>query len=88
MLDFGHVQGMVTFPSFHTVLALLVPFALRGYRWVFWPAVTLNAVVLVGTLTEGGHYLTDVLGGASIFVCSAFLVTRLGARQTLAPQTA
>jgi membrane-associated phospholipid phosphatase len=78
LLDFSHVQGLVTFPSFHTVLALLIPFALRGHKLLFWPTALLNGFVLVGTITEGGHYLTDVIAGASIFaVCALALRTRL-----------
>lgn len=75
VLDFSHLQGIVTFPSFHTVLALLIPFALRNYRPWFWIAAGFNVLVIVGTITEGGHHLADVVAGAAIFIaCSSAVV--------------
>lgn len=63
VISFNAITGLVTFPSFHTALALLVPYALRDYKWLFGLAVTVNIVVLFATLAIGGHYLIDILGG-------------------------
>ncbi len=56
-------QGIVTFPSFHTIWALLLTAAFRGRRFLFWPIAILNAVVIVSCITTGMHYLADILGG-------------------------
>ena len=64
-LSMDGVVGMVTFPSFHTILALLVVWASRA-TWWFWPAALLNAVVIASTLPVGGHHLADLVGGALV----------------------
>jgi membrane-associated phospholipid phosphatase len=64
----GRVEGLVTFPSFHTVLAILTAYAVRDVRLLAAPVAILNAVVIVSTLPEGGHYLIDVLAGIAIAV--------------------
>lgn len=65
MLTFP-LKGIVTFPSFHSALAVLMMYAawpLGRVRWVF---VVLNMIVLVSVPVDGGHWLTDVIGGVAI----------------------
>jgi membrane-associated phospholipid phosphatase len=66
-IDLGKLAGIITFPSFHTVVTLLVPWALRRTP-AFWPALALNALMLASTITEGGHYLVDLIAGAVVTV--------------------
>jgi hypothetical protein len=70
--DFGNVRGLITFPSYHTIAALLIVAAVwsRPYRGIF---LILNAAVVITTLTSGWHYLADVLGGIFVVatVCAA-----------------
>jgi membrane-associated phospholipid phosphatase len=72
-----NVRGMVTFPSFHTVLGIIIAYALRGFRWLFAPVAILNAVMIVSTLPEGGHHLVDVLAGIAIALIGLTLVRTL-----------
>jgi membrane-associated phospholipid phosphatase len=72
--SFGKMQGLVTFPSFHTALGIIVTYALRDFRILVLPVTFLNAVMLVGTLPEGGHYLVDILAGFSIAVLSILII--------------
>lgn len=58
--------GIIAFPSFHAVLAVLVPLSLHEHRIAFWASVPVNAVMFVSTLTEGAHYLCDILAGAIV----------------------
>lgn len=67
-IDLSTIEGLVTFPSFHTCLAIITSWALRGIRFVFPAAIILNLAVIVSTLTEGGHHLADVIAGAGISV--------------------
>ena len=60
-LDSG-LAGVVAFPSFHVVLAILPAIALWPMRRIRYVAVTLAAAVCVSTVTTGWHYLTDVVG--------------------------
>jgi hypothetical protein len=78
LLDFQAFAGVIQFPSFHTVIAVLTVFALRG-TWLIWPAVPFNALVLLSTLPEGGHHLADVLAGAAISVLATAFVVHHGA---------
>jgi membrane-associated phospholipid phosphatase len=74
VLDFRKMEGLVTFPSFHTVLAIITAYAFRGFRLLALPALVLNGAVIVSTLPEGGHYLVDVLAGALIAAAGIALV--------------
>ncbi len=69
--------GLVAFPSFHTVMALLAVWFLAGIKRAFVPALLLNAAMVPAILLHGGHYLTDVFGGAFVFAASLFAARRL-----------
>jgi len=75
--DVTRSQGLVTFPSYHAVLAIITSFAVRGVRYVGWPVALLNAAVVVSTIPEGGHYLVDVAAGAAIAMVSILLLRDL-----------
>lgn len=64
-------EGIVTFPSFHTMMALLTAWALRDIRWLCAAVSAVSAVVILSTLPEGGHYLIDIIAGAAIFAIAA-----------------
>lgn len=55
--------AIVSFPSFHTILAILCAFALWSIRWTRWPGVFVATAVCVSTVTSGWHYGIDVMGG-------------------------
>ena len=76
-LSLDRLQGLVTFPSFHTVLAIITTYALRNLRLLFWPALLLNAAVILSTLTEGGHFLIDLPAGAVIACLAISLIRRI-----------
>lgn len=78
------LQGIIAFPSFHTVLALIFMHAHRGLRATFVPFVLLNGLMLVSTPSHGGHYLTDMIGGAAVALASIALVRRVSARRNAA----
>ena len=73
----SNAEGLVTFPSFHTALGILVVYALRDIRPLFVAALIVNAVMIVSTLPEGGHHLVDVIVGAAIGVLSVAIVRLL-----------
>jgi membrane-associated phospholipid phosphatase len=78
VFDFTQTKGIVTFPSFHTVMAIIATYAVRHYRWLFVPFVLLNTVNILSTVPLGGHYFVDVLGGAAIAL-SAIAIVRWNA---------
>ncbi len=75
-LDFAHVDGIISFPSFHTTLAILLVYAVRHHPWTLAVFVPLNMLLIVATLSVGGHYLADVPAGAAVAVIS-IAATRL-----------
>ena len=62
-IDLRRLQGLVTFPSYHVVLALLFIWAVRGIKWLLPLSLAFNAIVVVSTLSAGGHYMIDAPGG-------------------------
>ena len=86
IIDLDHMAGIVTFPSFHTVIALLVVHAMRRDGWLLMPAVGLNALMLASTITEGGHYVADVLAGSAVTLVAVTVAGALtGSRAARAP---
>ena len=62
--------GVVCFPSFHVVWAILCASALWGFRPIRIPVALLSLMIIVSTLTTGWHYFSDVLGGIAIAALS------------------
>lgn len=69
----SQAQGIVCFPSYHTALAILFIYAHRGIRWFWLPITLLNLLMLLSIPVEGGHYLTDMLGGAVVAFCAIWI---------------
>jgi hypothetical protein len=70
--------GIVCFPYFHAVMAVLFAVAHRGNRWTFPPFIALNALMLTAIPYTGDHYLSDLIGGTGVAV-----VALIGARRLL-----
>ncbi|WP_224788929.1 phosphatase PAP2 family protein [Pandoraea terrae] len=68
------LQGLMSFPSFHTITAVLCAYAVRSVQPVFPLAVVLNVVMVCSTPTQGGHYLSDVLAGLAVAVVAILAV--------------
>lgn len=78
VIDFNTPNSncLITFPSGHTVLAIVTTYALRGSRWTLIPALAINGTMMISTIPHGGHYLIDVVAGAAIAVCSIAAIRR------------
>lgn len=60
--------GMISFPSFHVVWALLLTYAVRCWRVIFGLLICLNTVIIISCVVLGWHYMADIIG--SIFIVS------------------
>jgi PAP2 superfamily len=75
----GQDAGIMCFPSFHVVWAVLSARALWGFRSLRAPVGILATLISISTMTTGWHYLVDVLGGlvvaeVSILVARTYLL--------------
>jgi membrane-associated phospholipid phosphatase len=74
--------GIVCFPSFHVIWAVLSATALWSVKPLRIPATLLATLIVISTVTTGWHYATDVLAGflfagGSLVCADALLMQRL-----------
>jgi membrane-associated phospholipid phosphatase len=74
MLTVSRTQGIVAFPSFHTVAGVLLANMARGRKW-FLPVLALNVLMIVSVMSEGAHFAVDMLSGL-ICACVAIAASR------------
>lgn len=67
-LYFNDMIGLIGCPSFHTVMALLVVYALYPIPYINVAFIILNIFVLISVPADGGHNFVDVLAGAFVSV--------------------
>lgn len=66
-------KGLIGFPSYHAVLALLVMWYARSLPRLVWPLAAINGLVLVATPIQGGHHLVDVLAAFPVTALALWL---------------
>jgi membrane-associated phospholipid phosphatase len=81
-------EGVITFPSLHAALAVILIAALWPVRVLRWPIVVLNAAMLAATPVDGAHYLIDVIAGVVIAAFSVAAAWAVAVRASLAPAPA
>jgi hypothetical protein len=76
VLRLADMGGVVAFPSFHTVLGLIIAQALANgpARWL---GVIAAATVAVAAIPMGGHYAVDLIGGLAIWLAAAAIARRV-----------
>lgn len=60
--------GLIAFPSFHVIWAVLLTNACRSKKIFFYPMIIFNLVLIASTVLLGWHYLTDVFGGVILAI--------------------
>jgi membrane-associated phospholipid phosphatase len=76
-------KGIICFPSFHVMLAIVSCVAMCSVRVLRIPAILLASLIVISTLTTGWHYVADVVGGLTLAVIAELLAkgfTRIEAR--------
>jgi membrane-associated phospholipid phosphatase len=71
------LQGIVTFPSFHAMLAVLLAYASLTFRILRWVFVPLNVAMVFATPAVGGHYLVDVVAGVGVGFLAIYIARRI-----------
>jgi len=81
-------DGVVTFPSLHTALAITVTAALWPIPVARWLIVPVNVLMMASIPIEGSHYFVDMLSGSAVALGAHVAARRLTARHTLPLATA
>lgn len=76
-------KGLVGFPSFHGALAMMVAWYARDIRYLRWPVLILNALVLVATPIQGGHHVVDLAGGLAVVIAAVSATGWIARRKQL-----
>lgn len=74
------MTGVVSFPSFHTAMALAYTWGFRNTGPIAWCIGLLNLLMLCAIPWCGGHYLIDMIAGAGVMVAALFLTRLVFAR--------
>ena len=63
-----HLDAIISFPSFHAVMAVLIAYSLRGLGAVSVAVAVLDGCMIVATPAGGQHYLADVAAGIALAI--------------------
>ena len=84
--DAVHVDGIISFPSFHAAMAAILAYSFRGLGVVSWVIGALNVAMCVSAVPDGFHYVTDIVSGVLLAAICLF-ITRERTRQVcMAPR--
>ncbi|SDP73827.1 PAP2 superfamily protein [Phyllobacterium sp. OV277] len=64
--------GLISFPSFHTVMACLSVWFTRRIHYLFPIFVVINILMIPAIIIQGGHNLVDVIAGVAVFATALF----------------
>lgn len=88
------MTGVISFPSFHTVLALAYAYGFRKTGNIGYVIAAANLIMLFAVPFVGGHYLIDMIAGAAVMLLSLVIVKtapllwrKLGMDRTTAEST-
>lgn len=73
-VSWNTLEGMVSFPSFHTAAAVILTRSFWTYKLLRWPGVLLNVIMAGSAVACGGHYFVDILAGAGVGLLSLMLL--------------
>ena len=81
--DLTKIQGLVSFPSFHTALGVFFVYSVRRVRVLFPIIAALDVAMVISTPTQGGHYLVDVFGGLILAFATVQILARMPGTRTV-----
>jgi membrane-associated phospholipid phosphatase len=73
-------EGIITFPSLHAALALILAAALWRLPVLRWIGLALNVLMLISIPVDGGHYFIDIFAGLAIAALSLVAARWIAAR--------
>jgi membrane-associated phospholipid phosphatase len=83
-LDMGKLVGVVTFPSFHLVMGLVIARAAWPFPMLKWPGLIWAIMIAISTIPIGGHYLVDLIAGGVVWLAIIALFQGVIAKDVVA----
>jgi membrane-associated phospholipid phosphatase len=77
VIDLEAIDGIISFPSLHAAVAVIVPLSLRWNKPLLWPVLGLDTVMFFSAVPSGNHYFADVLGGVAVAVLAVICARRI-----------
>jgi len=65
-IPLNHLEGLVSFPSFHTTAALIFAWTLLTVRYIGLVGILINFALIAATPVIGAHYFVDLVGGFAV----------------------
>jgi hypothetical protein len=85
LLDMDKVEGLVVFPSYHTIISLALIAAFWPLPYLRYPALIANAALIAGVPVWGSHYFIDVAAGFAVWLIAHLLWRRYAPELDRAP---
>jgi len=76
-VSFHAMDGLISFPSFHTANAILIVWTLWPIRFLRFVLLPLNLLLIASTPLCGAHYIIDIIGGAAVAFAAILLTSCL-----------
>jgi membrane-associated phospholipid phosphatase len=71
------MDGLISFPSFHTANAILIVWTLWPIHLLRFVLLPLNLLLIASTPLCGAHYVIDIVGGAAVAFAAILVTSRL-----------
>lgn len=75
--------GMIAFPSCHVMWAILLTYACKRLKWLLYPLIPLNILMILATFLLGWHYLVDVFAAMGLAMLSIYVANLIYQRYIL-----
>lgn len=77
VLSLSDLPGLVTFPSFHTAMGVVLIYVARWRWWLFVPSLAINLLMIGSTLVFGSHYFIDLIGGTAVTLLAIAILRKI-----------
>jgi hypothetical protein len=77
-VPFGDLKGIISFPSYHAAAGALAVWATWPNRYVRWPQVVVNSLMVASAPIGGAHYFVDIAAGLAVAILSVMAASWLG----------
>ena len=70
VVRWAELEGLISYPSFHTATGLFATWAARKRWWLVVPLAMVNGLLILATFMTGIHYVIDTISGGLVFAVS------------------